>query len=306
MNAEDNSPVNTETNNYWTEQPGRLINIGNYRLHIFCMGKGDPVVVLDAGLGGFSLEWINVQRELADKVTICAYDRAGYGWSDPGPSPRVTDRIVEELHALLTNAGLKPPYVLVGHSFGGYNVQYFAKLYPELTAGLVLVDSSHPEQSQRLPDIPANREKSESSEMITFFRGQLTFKYYPENVRLQVMRMMSLRKTYETYRREFENFTISGEQVLQSGPFPDRPLVVITRGKRVWPEDPYGDTLEAEWMKMQHELARLTPYGRQIIAEDSGHLIHLEQPHLVALAILSVVEEARQASLNSLWQNEYE
>ncbi len=304
VNAEKNDPVNAEQNNYWMEPPGRLINIGAYRLHISCMGKDNPVVVLDAGLGGFSLEWTKVQRELADKVTICAYDRAGYGWSDAGPSPRVTDQIVEELHALLTNAGLKSPYILVGHSFGGYNVQYFAKLYPELTAGLVLIDSSHPEQSDRLPDIPARREKSESSEMFTFFRGQSTFKYYPEDVRLQVMRMMSIRKTYETYQREFANFTVSGNQVSQSGRLPDRPLVVITRGKRVWPEDPYGDSLEAEWKKMQQELVKLTPSGRQIIADNSGHLIHLEQPDLVAAAILSVVEEVRQKNPDILQQGE--
>lgn len=281
-------------NNYYTEPPGRLVDIGGYQLHISCLGKGSPTVILDAGIGGFSLDWISVQRALADKIQVCAYDRAGYGWSDPGPSPRATDRIVDELHRLLINAGLQPPFVLVGHSFGGYNVQYYAKLYPGETAGLVLVDSSHPQQAERLPDIPAHREKNKGSKVVTLFRGQSSFKYYPEDVRALLMQVLSWRKMYITQRREFINFTISGNQVEHSGELPDMPLIVITRGKRVWPQDPYGNMLESVWSEMQRELSHLNPSGRQIIALASDHLIHLEQPRTVASAIMSVIEDARR------------
>ncbi|HSR63109.1 MAG TPA: alpha/beta hydrolase [Gammaproteobacteria bacterium] len=281
-------------NNYYTEPPGRLVDIGGYQLHISCLGKGSPTVILDAGIGGFSLDWISVQRALADKVQVCAYDRAGYGWSDPGPSPRSTDRIVDELHRLLINAGLQPPYVLVGHSFGGYNVQYYAKLYPGETAGLVLVDSSHPQQAERLPDIPAHREKTKGSKVVTLFRGQSSFKYYPEDVLPLLMHVLSWRKMYITQRREFISFTMSGDQVEHSGELPDMPLVVITRGKRVWPEDPYGNMLESVWSEMQRELSNMTPSARQIIALASDHLIHLEQPRTVASAIMSVIEDARR------------
>lgn len=281
-------------NNYYVEPPGRLVDIGGYQLHISCLGEGQPTVILDAGIGGFSLDWISVQRALADKVQVCAYDRAGYGWSDPGPSPRATDRIVDELHRLLMNAGLQPPFVLVGHSFGGYNVQYYAKLYPGETAGLVLVDSSHPQQAERLPDIPAHREKTKGSKVVTLFRGQSSFKYYPDDVRSLLMQVLSWRKMYITQRREFINFTMSGDQVEHSGKLPDMPLIVITRGKRVWPEDPYGNMLETVWGEMQRELSHLTPGGRQIIALASDHLIHLEQPRTVASAVMSVIEDARR------------
>lgn len=278
--------------------PGQMVDIGGRRLHINCKGEGAPTIVLDSGVGGFSLEWIPVQRLLAGRARICAYDRAGYAWSDPGPPPRVTSQIVQELHTLLHNAGLAPPYILVGHSFGGYNVMYFAKQYPDETAGLVLVDSSHPEQTERLPDFPARRNKSGASEMVTFFQGQSSFAYYPEDIRPIVMHFLSTVNLYRTQQWESLNFSLSAQQVVRAGKLPNVPLVVISRGKRVWPDDPYGDALELEWKKMQREMAGFVPHGRQVIAEQSGHLIHLEQPDLVADTILSVVHEV-SASIHS-------
>lgn len=280
-------------NNLQDPPPGRLVDIGGRRLHINCQGEGDPTVILDSGVGGFSLEWIPVQRLLSARVKICAYDRAGYAWSEPGPPPRITSQIVEDLHTLLHNSGLAPPYVLAGHSFGGYNVMYFAKRYPEETAGLVLVDSSHPEQTERLPDLPARRNNSRVSNMVTFFQGQSSFAYYPDDIRPMVMHILSSVNLYRTQYWESLNFSLSAQQVERAGNLPDVPLVVISRGKRVWPDDPYGDALELEWKKMQGELVGFVPHGRQVIAERSGHLIHLEQPDLVAASILSIVNDAR-------------
>ena len=284
------------SNNLLGPPPGRMVDIGGRRLHINCQGEGTPTVILDSGVGGFSLEWIPVQRLLAGKVRICAYDRAGYAWSEPGPPPRATSQLVRELHTLLHNDGLVPPYVLAGHSFGGYNVMYFAKVYPEETAGLVLVDSSHPEQTERLPDIPARRDKTDSSDVVTFFQGQSSFIYYPEDILPIVMHILSTNSLYQTQRWESLNFALSAQQVERAGTLPDVPLVVISRGKRVWPDDPYGDALEREWKKMQGEMAGFVPHGRQVIAGKSGHLIHLEQPDVVADSILSVVNEVRASS----------
>lgn len=287
-------PISAGSQEDWRIPPGRLFDIGGYQLHLLCEGEGEPTVILDAGIGGFSLEWTAVQRLISAEVRVCAYDRAGYGWSDIGPSPRTTGQEVVELHKLLETAGLTPPYVLVGHSFGGYNMQYFAKAYARETAGLVLVDSSHPEQIDRLPDLPAQRERARNGNIVTYYNGQSTFKYYPEDVREKLLRILSLAKNQITYRRESVNFAISGAQVERAGPLPDIPLIVVTRGKRVWPEDPYGNMLEFTWFEMQKELARLTPTGRQIIATQSDHLIHLVQPDLVASAILTVVDEVRE------------
>ena len=107
--------------------PGRLVDVGGYRLHIYCAGEGMPSIIFDSGVGGFSLEWTRVQKVLARRTRVCTYDRAGYGWSDLGPLPRTSERITRELHTLLEKAGVAGPYILAGHSFGGYNAQLFAR-----------------------------------------------------------------------------------------------------------------------------------------------------------------------------------
>jgi pimeloyl-ACP methyl ester carboxylesterase len=134
--------------------PGKLVDVGGYRLHIHSTGDGGPgpTVVLDAGWLDCSLNWCLVQPEVAKFARVCAYDRAGMGWSDVGPLPRDSRQIVRELHMLLKNAGVPGPYVLVGHSFGGGNVRLFAHEYPQEVAGLVLVDSVAEDQWPRLPE----------------------------------------------------------------------------------------------------------------------------------------------------------
>lgn len=122
--------------------PGKLVDVGGYRLHINSTGKEGPTVVFDAGMGCNSLDWSLVQPEVAKFARVCIYDRAGNGWSDESPLERTSQNIVNELHTLLQNSGEKGPFILVGHSFGGPNVLLFASLYPDEVAALVLVDWS--------------------------------------------------------------------------------------------------------------------------------------------------------------------
>src|SRR5687768_15970578 len=142
--------------------PGRLVDVGGYRLHIQCVGTGSPTVVLDAGLGGMSLVWDLVQTEIGNTTQVCAYDRAGLGWSDPGPQPRTPGQIARELHTLLTNAGIPGPYVLVGHSVGGKNVRMFALQYPDQVAGMVLVDAR-----SEYVDAPTSQAGAQGVERVT-------------------------------------------------------------------------------------------------------------------------------------------
>src|SRR4028119_2508178 len=121
--------------------PGQMIDVGGHRLHINCAGRGGPTVVLDAGSGGSSAQWVRVQREVSGTTRVCAYDRAGMGWSEMGPDPRDAKQITGELHTLLGKAGIEGPYVLVGHSFGGMYMQTYAARYPDEVAGVGLVDS---------------------------------------------------------------------------------------------------------------------------------------------------------------------
>src|SRR6202050_3740914 len=130
---------------------GQLVDVGGYKMHIDCIGQGSPTVILDSGLRDSYISCHKVQPQIAQFVRVCSYDRAGLGYSDSGPHPRTSKDIAGELRTLLHNAGVAPPYILVGHSMGGYDVRLYASLYRGEVAGMVLVDSSHPEQRKRLP-----------------------------------------------------------------------------------------------------------------------------------------------------------
>lgn len=120
--------------------PGRLVAVDGFRLHLDCAGSGRPPVILDAGLGDSSRVWSGLQPEIAARLRVCSYDRAGLGWSEPGPRPRTYRQAALELHTLLERAGETPPFILVGHSAGVNTVRLFAELYPQEVAGLVLIE----------------------------------------------------------------------------------------------------------------------------------------------------------------------
>jgi pimeloyl-ACP methyl ester carboxylesterase len=131
--------------------PGQMVDVGGHRLHIQCRGEGTPTVLLDAAGQASSAHWQWVQPETAKITRVCAYDRAGMGWSEVGPEPRDGNQIAAELHTLLQNAGIAGPYVLVGHSLGGLYVRAYQANYPDEVVGMVLVDATHPDLWQRLP-----------------------------------------------------------------------------------------------------------------------------------------------------------
>lgn len=271
--------------------PGQLVDIGTHRLHLHCMGWGSPTVVIDAGLGGFSLEWLRVQSALSREFHVCAYDRAGYGWSDPGPQPRTSERIASELHALLEQARIPAPYVLVGHSFGGYNVQYYATHYTREVAGLVLVDSSHPRQSERFPMRLGSTRPGRNS--LVLANPIILHQNYPREVAVVAHKLMASRKALETQMHELFSFQESGLQVLQSGPLPDVPVVILSRGKRVLPVR-HGQDMEVVWGQLQEDLFRSVNKSRHLVAMEAGHHIHLDQPLVVEDAIRSVVNAVCQ------------
>ena len=127
--------------------PGQLVDVGGHRLQINCTGEGSPTVVIEAGLGDWSTGWGYVQPEVAKTTRVCTYDRAGWGWSDPGPEPRDAAQIAKELHTLLQKANIPGPYVIVGHSLGGLPVRVFTHDYPAEVAGVVLVELMFPGQT---------------------------------------------------------------------------------------------------------------------------------------------------------------
>ena len=268
---------------------GRLIDVDGHQMHINCVGNKSPTIILESGAGGFSLEWVNIQKALSKYVRICAYDRAGYGWSEMGPLPRTTKRITMELYTLLQNAGIHGPYILVGHSFGGYTAQYFARRFKNEIAGLVLIDSSHPEQVFRLPENQASGVRRSIHRSRQTNARVIMHENFPETQAVVAYQLMNTWAAILTLREELAGFAISAKQLLEAGPMPPVRLVVLTRGKRVWQDNDYGNAMEKIWMEMQNELPLLNNNATHTFAETSGHSIHLDQPKLVVDAIHDVL-----------------
>jgi pimeloyl-ACP methyl ester carboxylesterase len=274
--------------------PGTIIDVGTHRLHLYCRGRGAPTVLLEAGLGGFSLEWADLQQRLAEQVRVCAYDRAGYGWSDPGPLPRTARQIVSELIELLQRSAEPVPIVIAGHSFGGYVAQLLAKTRPDLVAGLVLLDSSHPLQHQRLPH-PAGKTVGDLGARSRLVSWALPPPGYPEAFRTLAFHLMQQPWAVRAQRAELLDFEASAEQVRAAGAIASIPAIVVTRGARVWPRTPEGDRFEQSWARLQKDLAAAIPGAVQRIAPEAGHYVHLDAPALVERAIEDVVAQVRCA-----------
>src|ERR687893_358365 len=169
--------------------PGEMVDVGGYSLHINCVGQGSPTVVLDAASGGFSAQWVRVQREVSGTTRVCAYDRSGMGWSEMGPEPRDAKQITGELHTLLSEAGIEGPYVLVGLSFGGMYMQTYAARYPDEVAGVGLVDSST--ESEQFSQPPEARDSNEPQEQGSAAVPRLVRLGVSLPARLGVVRLLS-------------------------------------------------------------------------------------------------------------------
>ena len=280
--------------------PGQLVDIGTHKMHLHCKGEADrPVIILESGLGGFSLEWDTVQTDLSRTNHVCTYDRSGYGWSESSPRQRSSREIARELYLLLKTAGIPAPYILVGYSFGGYNIRYFASEYPALVSGLVFIDSSHPEQFIRMPKPVVGEIKEEVSRnrgwQIRLAMPRLA-ENFPEHYRRTAYILMSTSKARNTQLQELELFKTSAQQVIENDHLPDVPISVISRGMRVWPRNDFGDHSELVWNKLQNELASLGKHSIHVIAGRSGHSIHLDQPALVNHVLSELVAVSSQAA----------
>lgn len=280
--------ANTDSESFHPQ--GRFINLGSHVMYIDCLGEKTPTVLIDAGLGDASANWLKIARTLSKNVRVCLYDRAGYGLSDPGPGNRTTAQIVHELNMLLEFADIPGPYVVVGHSFGGFTARYFAAKYPEKTVGAVLIDSSHPDQIYRLSSLDQVKQKRRykllPSEPPPDYMNEVETQWYFLNLS---------RKAIYAQMEELKNFKDSAYEVKHAGPLPNIPLAVLTRGKNQLPEI-NGISMEQEWREMQKELLTLSDNSWHIIIKDSGHKIYLEAPDEVIKNILKVVNKTRQQS----------
>jgi pimeloyl-ACP methyl ester carboxylesterase len=282
---------------------GQLVDVGGYRMHIDCIGRGSPTAVLDSGLSDSSLSWYKVQPEVAQFTRVCSYDRAGLGWSEPSPNPRNSGVFAEELHTLLRNAKVDGPFVLVGHSMGGYDVRIFASRFPSQVVGIVLVDSTHPDYANQLPELRTSSEKwrrqLRNQEFLMPFGLPRLMGWCgngPSEIQASLRTIeCNVSRLRESIAESLSIWNESAAQVRATGSLGDLPLIVIS-------EDPaknvqaFLPVFEAG----QQTLASLSSNSVRMTALGSGHQIQRDRPDIVIVAIKQIVEETRPSPLNSL------
>jgi len=291
--------ISEARNRQFNPMLGKRFDVGGYKLHIYCTGEGSPTVILDSGLGDSYVSWLGVQPQIAKFTRVCSYDRAGLGYSDPSPRPRTSKVIAEELHALLQAARIAPPYVLVGHSMGGYNVRLYTSQYRSEIVGMVLVDASHPDQENRFP--PALRSMEANWQREAGFLTYTTPFGIPRLLGLcdedPVRRAADCNsQSARESLKEMKAFAQSAAETAATGSLGDLPLAVLSHD----PDKPSSElpanlakpTNEA-WEKMQEELAHLSSRGTQTIARNSAHYIQIDRPDLVVEAVHTVLDQAR-------------
>jgi pimeloyl-ACP methyl ester carboxylesterase len=276
--------------------PGEMVDVDGHLMHINCLGEGSPTVILEAANFGMSAHWVRVQQQLAQTTRVCGYDRAGMGWSEPGPEPRDARQISSELHTLLKGAGTEGPYVLVGHSYGGLYTQMYAGRYPEEVAGVVLLDSSHPEQFTRSPEGRAMYEQTRRMGAVIPWLTRLGVtrltNFYPAHPdlpsqqRAQIEAFNSSTQQWVTTVEEFSATPETSAQVRSMGSLVDTPLAVITA----------GDNQAPDWLEMQEELAALSSNSTHRVVEGATHeslLYDKGDSQVTSATIKEVVEAVR-------------
>jgi pimeloyl-ACP methyl ester carboxylesterase len=299
---------------------GRLIQVNGHEMHLYCIGEGSPTVILESGVGGNSLLWAYIQPAVAETTQVCTYDRAGYGWSEVTSSERTTPQMAEELHMLLTQAGVEPPYILAGHSFGGLIIRTFANTYTDDVAGLVLIDAVHPNQFSAETCIPACFPASAVGLVDTFYAmlptmahigvirllapsGFLPLPFFavPADFpnRDALIALVSTNTHSDTILAEWNAFAHSAGVVDDMNNLGNLPVRLIT-ALYTYREQPLpGQDAEETtqiWATLQNDLLTLSTDSTQTVIEEATHFSLLVNPNHAMSAsevILALLEEIR-------------
>lgn len=301
--------ISTSVDDRRFQPPGRLVEVGDRKLHLNCVGAGSPTVVLESALGGTSLDWAKVQAPISEFTRVCSYDRSGYGWSETGALPRTSEQVTTELNLLLRNAEIRGPYVLVAHSYGSYHARLYASRFPADVEGIVLVDPSHEDQVSYLP-LEAFEKEARQIVVAEYFAmfgilrlsdalGLLPQEFgdfvqkYPVDLQPTVRSFYYRSRQFRSWRDELDAFPDSSAQVRASTALNDIPLVVISADTlRVPPEFDRESTI-SKWVERHSEIAALSRSSKHLIAEDSDHYVQLDQPEVVVNSVRELVRLRR-------------
>ena len=273
--------------------PGKLYDVGGHRLHLDCHGHGGPTVVLSNGLGGVSAGWARITGPVAATTRVCAYDRAGQGWSEEAASPRDGVESAEDLHTLLAKAGEHGPYVLVGHSTGGTHAMTYAAHYPEQVAGLVLLDSSSPEQFTRMPAFPGQYAMMRRVTALLPTLSRLGLGQVPVTSHLpaaDAAKVTAITSAPQYYRNQRDEVSVIPEVFAQAQALTTlegRPLAVLTASETSTGTD--------GWVGAQDQLAALSPNSvhRTVNSTHEGLLEDVRPAAAAVRAITEVISSVR-------------
>jgi pimeloyl-ACP methyl ester carboxylesterase len=287
--------------------PGKLYKVDGFAMHLYCTGRGSPTLVLDAGLGDDFLSWAKVQPALSRVTTVCSYDRAGFGWSEPRPGRPDANAVAAQLHRLTLKAGIVTPFILMGHSISGLTLRAYAAHYPADLAGLVFVDGSTPLQDDRIPSALVKIQDESRRRMpwqrllmtLGWYRfhgdcddGLPTFEPYATWAKADVCipsQMTAIENALDATRA-------SGEETVNLGPFSPLPILILSRDPLSrpanWPIE-VGKANAAVWAVMQEEAKKLSVHSRRVIARQSDHYIQDDRPDLVIGEVSTFVSEIR-------------
>jgi pimeloyl-ACP methyl ester carboxylesterase len=282
-------------------QIGQSVDVGGRRLNLHCLGQGGPTVVLDSDHGVPGLAWAGVQRRLAQLARTCWYDRAGYGWSEPGPFPRHSNEIARDLHTVLGNGGVTPPYILVGHRFGAFNVRAFGGFFPDEVAGMVLIDPPSDDPAPNNPTVPPRQHiETLRPAMILLFRvlGEVglwrlmssdpaPLGFPPRE--WAALSVLARQPKAAAARVKETPLRASAAQVRAAGDLGDLPLIVVS------PAVPTAANVrQRRKFELQTALVKLSKHGRHVILRDIDGMLPYTAPDTVVETIGRVVAEVRR------------
>lgn len=293
-----------------TPVPGNLYSVDGRQMHIFCSGTGSPAVLMEAGASTDWLVWQGVQPQLSQLTRVCTYDRAGHGWSEPRSGPRDAETIVRELHALLDQAGVQRPLVLAGYSAGGLYVREYARRFPAEVVGVVLIDSSSPQQLDELPGQRALYEQEKRSQERELLWAKLKVWSGWERLMGRCRKRPSrelqhLAGQYDAEMcrpryvgggdSEFMDFETTCKQAERLTSFGNIPLLVISRDPNL-----DGDKMTAHeiagvrvWDREQEASRSLSPLSWRVIARGAGHGVHHDRLGLVVAEMALLIDYLR-------------